>query len=303
MVSMDVTGSLQSEGRSPDVSAIIVSYRTGDVLFECVDAVLSVPDVAELILVNHDNPAATVERLDELATRQAKLRLIHTGDNLGFSKGCNIGAAAATTDRFFFLNPDAVIQPGDAAQMARTLQGLAEPAIVGARLLDTTGQEQRGGRRDALTLPTALCAFLGMRDRFHRETEPLPDTAVPMPTVSGAAMIMSRAGFEALGGFDEGYFLHVEDIDICKRARDAGGEVMFEPRVAIRHVGSTSDVSKLQVELFKAMGLTRYFRKHGGVAAPVKAALLGPFFLLGAVARNLILRLKAGRTRRISPAE
>lgn len=285
------------------VSAIVVSYHTGEDLFACIQSVLSAPDIDELILVNHDNPSETVERLEALASENDKLRILHTGDNLGFSRGCNHGAALARYDYLLFLNPDATVDPGGAEHLTQTVEAFAEPTIVGCRLMDTAGCEQRGGRRGHLTLGTAIRAFLGWGDSFHRESDPLPEGPVLMPTVSGAAMMMSRKGFEVLGGFDEGYFLHVEDIDICKRAWDAGGEVVFEPGVAIRHVGSTSDISTLQVDVFKALGLMRYFSKHGGVTGPLKGVILAPFFLFGAVVRNLVLRFKQIRRGAVAPAE
>jgi hypothetical protein len=114
-----------------------------------------------------------------------------------------------------------------------------------------------------------------------------------METVSGAALMMSRRGFDQLGGFDEGYFLHVEDIDLCKRARDAGGAVVFEPRAVVHHAGSTSKVSRLKVERWKAAGLVRYFARHGGILGPVKAALLAPAIYAAVYARALARLIKS----------
>lgn len=291
------------------LSVIMVSYRTGPSLFLAIDSVLSAHEVAELVLVNHDNPRETVLRLEALARTRPKLRLVHSGGNLGFARGCNLGATHARGDVFLFLNPDAVLAQGAASQMMTTLGAMAEPAIVGARLINPTGQEQRGARRGELTIGSALSGFLGlsrilpfMRD-VHRENEPLPGDADPSPVVSGAAMMMTRAGFDALGGFDEGYFLHVEDIDICRRARDAGGEVMFEPRAEILHYGSTSKASLFLVETWKAQGLTRYFRTHCGVHGKLIGPVLGPILWLALMARAAFVRVRqqvGGRLRRLA---
>ena len=280
-----------------------MTFRTGDVLLDCVDSVLAAPDVDELVLVNHDNPPEMVEQLERRARHDSKLRLVHTGANLGFSRGCNIGAQHARGDALLFLNPDAVLKPGDASQLLTTVQGRQEPAIVGARLIGPDGKEQRGGRRGALTLGSALTGFLGLSCAFHREHEPLPSAPVEMPTVSGAAMLMTRRGFERLDGFDEGYFLHVEDIDICKRARDAGGDVIFEPRVEIAHVGSTSKISQVKVEIFKALGLARYFTLHGGIIGPLQGFVLGPVFLLGAVMRSILFQIQARTAGKLPASE
>ncbi|MCH8489764.1 MAG: glycosyltransferase family 2 protein [Oceanicaulis sp.] len=291
------------------LSVIMVSYRTGPSLFLAIDSVLSAHEAAELVLINHDNPRETVLRLEALARTRPKLRLIHSGNNLGFAGGCNLGAAHARGEVFLFLNPDAVLAPGAAAHMMSTLAAIPEPGIVGARLINPTGQEQRGARRGELTIGSALSGFLGlsrflpfMRD-IHRENEPLPEDADPSPVVSGAAMMMTRAGFDALGGFDEGYFLHVEDIDICRRARDAGGAVMFEPRAEILHYGSTSKASLFMVETWKARGLTRYFRTHCGLAGRLIGPVLGPMLWGALMARALLVRVRqqvGGKLRRLA---
>jgi len=284
---------------SPAVSVVMVSYRTGPVLFSAIESVLAAPDVNELVLVDHGNPARIIERLEKMAENEPRLKLIHTGSNLGFSRGCNIGARAAHGEHLLFLNPDTVLTAGSAARMSKTGLGLSEPWIVGARLIDKQGAEQRGARRGELTLSSAIAGYLGLsrmlpwlRD-VHREHEPLPAAAEPSPVVSGAALMMSRAGFEQLEGFDEGYFLHVEDIDICQRARQAGGEVAFEPRAPVMHYGSTSQVSLLKVELHKARGLIRYFFRN---CHPALAAASAPLIWTAVMARALFLEA-SGRLR------
>ena len=221
---------MSSGGR---ISAVMVSYRTGPVLFDSIRSVLSDPDIHELVLVNHDNPTNVTVRLDTMAAAEPRLNVIHTGANLGFGRGCNIGTRAATGDYVLLLNPDTLIARGAARIMVSTAQTLPPVSIVGARILNTDGTEQRGGRRGGLTLMSALLSFSGLarilpgvRD-FHREQEPVPSGPVEAPSVSGAAMLMSRETFRKLNGFDERYFLHVEDIDICERARRMGGQVVF----------------------------------------------------------------------------
>lgn len=257
------------------VSVIMVSFRTGPVLFDAIDAVLDAPDVDELVVVNHDNPPADEARLTALAAAEDSVILVNTRANGGFSKGCNIGAKVATGDHLLFLNPDAVLNSGTAARLVKTHGGLLEPAIIGALIRQTDGSEQPGSRRGELSVRAAIQSFLG-GPGYRRDHEPMPPSAIPMETISGAALLMSRAGFNTLGGFDEGYFLHVEDIDLCKRARSAGGEVVFEPRAAVRHLGSTSAASRLKIESHKAAGLVRYFSRHGGPLGPLKAALAAP---------------------------
>jgi GT2 family glycosyltransferase len=97
---------------------------------------------------------------------------------------------------------------------------------------------------------------------IHKDDEALPGGPVPVPTISGACFYISREDFQALGGFDERYFLHVEDIDLCWRARRMGGSVVFQPAATVVHLGSTSLKHPVIVEFHKGRGLTRYFRKR-----------------------------------------
>lgn len=277
------------------VSAVIVTYRTGAALWDCLAALENEAIVRERIVVDNGNPPDAEARLRELAAADA-LTLIEGQGNVGFAAACNMGAARANDNMLLFVNPDVTLAPGAAARMAETLAGAHAPAIVGARLTDAQGREQRGARRDRLTLRSALVSFtglsvLGFRD-MHRERDPVPAEAIEVGAVSGAAMMLRRADFEALGGFDEGYFLHVEDIDLCRRAADAGGQVLFEPRAAGVHARSSSDAPASFVARCKARSFGRYFRKYArnGVER-VLAALIG-------AALFVILPLRAALSRR-----
>jgi GT2 family glycosyltransferase len=134
-------------------------------------------------------------------------------------------------------------------------------------LRDVHGREQRGGRRGALTPLSALISFtplhtLPFLSSIHKEDEPLPIKPAAYPTVSGACLMVDRVSFDILGGFDEDFFLHVEDIDLCRRAREKGGEVYFVPKATVMHYGSTSEVRRQKVEWEKLKGFKIYFAKH-----------------------------------------
>lgn len=108
-----------------------------------------------------------------------------------------------------------------------------------------------------------------------------------MPAISGAAMFLTRESYWALGGLDPGYFLHVEDLDLCARFRRAGGEVCLVPDVRLRHGRSSSDAGRLFIEWHKTRGFRRYFRKQGLGLAPrllLEAALLARLALVATAA-------------------
>jgi N-acetylglucosaminyl-diphospho-decaprenol L-rhamnosyltransferase len=281
--------------QAPNVSAIVVSYRTGGVLLDCLRALAGDPDVAEIVLVDNGNPQDVLVKVDELFGRSGKLKVVGGGQNRGFSAGINLGARTATGNRLLVLNPDAILQPGAIAALEAARNGQAEPVVVGGKIHGEDGAEQRGARRRRLTLQTAAVTFLGMGwlrsvnpafENINRNMEPEPAGPVPMDAVSGALMYLSRAGFERLGGFDEGYFLHVEDLDLCRRAEADGGSVIYTPHARALHHGATSDAPAIVVEQHKAAGLRRYFSKFAETQGERTAAMvLAPLISLALVLR------------------
>ncbi len=269
----------------------MVSYHTGPALYEAVKAVLQDPDILELILVDNGNTEASRTALAQHIDAYDNIRLLQGHGNIGFSRGCNYGAAFARGDYLLFLNPDAVITPGSAMAMADAGQSLTKPWIVGGLLRDIYGAEQRGSRRRELTPLRAFATFTCLRhlpflQGVHLDHKPLPEGPSAIDVVSGACMMMDKASFAALGGFDEDYFLHVEDIDICRRVRQQGGTVLLHPKATVKHYGSTSSVPRNIVEWHKIKGFIRYFSRYNDSAlAPVLTWMSAPFIVLAIMGR------------------
>mgnify|MGYP001340693209 CR=1 FL=1 len=277
------------------ISVVMVVYMTGEALEESLACVLADPLVDEFVIVDNGSAPAQAARLAALAERDSRVVLKTGHGNVGFARAANLGARAARGDLLVFLNPDAFLQPGCVAALAREIDGRPSPCIVGGRILNADRTEQRGARRGDITPVSALLSMSGLARapsfrhfEVHWENEALPEAAEPTPTISGACFCMRREDFEAVGGFDEGYFLHVEDVDLCWRVREAGGEVLFHPRAEVIHIGGTSQTSPLKVEFHKGVGLARYFRKRAGLAG----WLLGPLVIAAAVARPLFRRAR-----------
>ena len=234
------------------VLAVIVTYHTGDVLWDCLQEAVRQCD--RVVVVSNGNPAEVERRLAE----EGRWDLLSGHGNIGFASAVNRGAEGMGEDHILVLNPDAVMRGDCVARLVEVAKGLPVPAVVGARLVDETGTELRGSRRRALT-PWTL--FRGLN--LHRR--PLPSEPLEVGAVSGAAMLLSRESWEALRGFDTHYFLHVEDLDICRRAAKLSGGAVFVPDAEVVHPGSTSDVASWVVETHKYMGLRRYFTRHNPV--------------------------------------
>lgn len=261
------------------ISVVMVSYMTGPALFEAISAVMDDPDIIELVLVDNGNDVQTRRKLSSLQARYNRLRLIQGHGNIGFSKANNLGAGFAIGDFLLFLNPDAIISVGTARKLAECGKGVSGPWVAGAMLRLINGNEQRGARRGMLTPLSALISFtplhkLPMLQSIHQENQVLPDTTIEIPVVSGACMMMNRSTFNQVEGFDEDYFLHVEDIDLCRRIGDMDGQVFFVPSAEVTHYGSTSRVRRQKVEWEKSKGFVTYFRKHAATSFGRFAALL-----------------------------
>jgi len=286
------------------ISVVMVSYMTGPALLESIKAVQADPDIDELIIVDNGNHADARTLFFEAAQRTDKVRILQGHGNVGFAKGCNYGAAMASGDYLYFLNPDAVTETGAARKLADALSDWPAPCLAGGLLLSSTGDEQRGARRGALTAASAFASFTplhrlpGIRS-IHRDDEPLPEAPVPMPTVSGASIMMERQTFDQLGGFDEGYFLHVEDIAICRAIRAAGGTVIFVPGARALHHGSTSNVPRWRVEWHKLKGFIRYFWTAGpGVRVKLGTVLGAPLMAAALFGRLAVFSLRKVLQRR-----
>lgn len=282
------------------VSVVMVVYMTGDALCESLDCVLRDPLVDELVVVDNGSTEAEAQALRRLSERDGRVVLLSGHGNFGFARGANLGARRASGDLLVFLNPDAFLQPGCVAELVREIEDRPVPCIVGGRVLNADRTEQRGARRGDITLVTALLSLSGLSRRIpdwrrfevHWEAEALPDAPAPAPTISGACFCMRREDFDAVDGFDERYFLHVEDVDLCWRVRRQGGVVLFHPKAEVIHLGHTSQTSPLRVEFHKGVGLARYFRKRAeGVGSALLAWLLSPVIVCTAVARPVLWRL------------
>lgn len=286
------------------VSVVMVVYMTGDALQESVSCVLADPMVDEFIIVDNGSSCTEALGLNGLAERDRRVVLIQGQGNVGFARGANLGARRASGDVLVFLNPDAFLQPGCLDELVRAIDDKPVPCIVGGRVLNADRTEQRGARRGDITPMSALMSLSQLARRVpawrryevHWESEAPPEDVAAVPTISGACFCMRREDFDAVAGFDEGYFLHVEDVDLCWRVRQAGGVVLFQPKAEVVHLGHTSRASPIKVEFHKGVGLARYFRKRAeNVSETLLAWLLSPIIVCTAVARPVMWRMRAGR--------
>lgn len=258
---------LQSATPAGGIGVAMVSYRTGPVLMEAIEAVLADPMVEKLAIADNGNPPVLRAELARRAADEPRLVVIEGQRNIGFAAGCNLAVRHLDQDYLLLLNPDCILPAGGASLLRDEARGRERPALLGAVMVDEDGQAQRATRR---RLPTPVNLIVEALHLYRLKPEwqrleiegPLPEEATEVPVVSGAAMFLARANYWALGGLDAGYFLHVEDIDFCERFAAAGGDVVLLPKLRIRHQRSSSAARRLTVEWHKTQGFRRYFHRQ-----------------------------------------
>ena len=265
-------------------SIIVVAADSGAPLRACVASVLAQPDALELILVDNASRDGEVERLLAAHAADTRLRVLRNAANLGFGPACNRGAAMASGDVLVFLNPDCELRADTVYGLRAALDDDRRIGLLGLCVLDAQGHPARGNRRRDPSLRRVFMTLSGLA-RWERRHPGWAGVEMPagasgrveyLEAVSGACMVLPRAVFARLGGFDEGYFLHVEDLDLCRRVRDAGWRVGFVSTLSITHLqGSSSRARPVFVARAKHRGMWRYFTKFDPAARhPLLRALV-----------------------------
>lgn len=257
-------------------SVIVVTANSGPLASQCVERVLSSNTAVELILVDNASRDGQIERIDARFAADPRLSILRNETNIGFGPACNRGAALARGDALLFLNPDCLIEADTIAGLRDHAQRYSDAGVLGVRVLDAGGKAEAASRRRDPNLRRSLNSLTGLSRLGHRipacagidMPEPKGSTGVePVDAISGACMYVPRKAHDRLDGFDEGYFLHCEDLDLCRRARDAGLAVLYVPTLSVRHEqGSSSFRRPLFVSRHKHRGMWRYFRKFDPAA-------------------------------------
>ncbi len=263
-------------GRVSHLSVVVVNFNSGAFLEAATFALLaSLPPGSELIVVDNDSSDSSTAPLRD----HDGIIFVQLERNVGFGAAANIGAAKARNELIVFLNPDAFVPDGTLQRMADYLATHPESGLCGALLLDFQGREQAGSRRYDPTLlrslGKAVRSIVPMRmfPTFDRHDEPLPSTPVQVDAISGACMMVRRQVHQDIDGFDQGFFLHFEDLDYCRRARDAGWDVGFVPDAPVFHYqGASGLITEDRLLQHKHAGLARYLDKFGSQGNVSKVA-------------------------------
>ncbi|GAA5070798.1 glycosyltransferase family 2 protein [Lysobacter panacisoli] len=271
-----------SSSDATGIAAVVVTYRSGETIDECLRRLRAADGVAAIRVVDNNSDDSTLDVVQRHAAADARVRFIANPDNPGFGVACNQGANDAVADVpwLAFVNPDCLVERDSLARL-RVLAAPQGEALLGADLVDDDGVRDGAARRRDPDFAAMLSAALGGAKPAKMDVAPDDSRALQqVEAISGALMLMPRVLFDRLHGFDEGYRLHAEDLDLCRRARESGALVAVANHVRVHHVRGVSSRSRpFFVEWHKHRGLWRYFRKFeaprrdAGTVAAVFAAI------------------------------
>ncbi len=224
------------------VAAIVVNFNDGGLLASCV-ASLRREGVGEVIVV--DNGSSDLS-LVGLRAADPAATIVETGENLGYGGAVNRGAARTDAPFLLVLNADIDLRPGALAPLVATFDADPEVGLVGPRLLNTKGSLYPTGRRFPSRVDAAGHALLSLvapQNRFTARYKLLDWDRTGKQRVdwiSGACFLVRREAWEDLHGFDEAFFMYMEDLDLCWRAWRAGWAVALEPASEVLHFQGVS---------------------------------------------------------------
>lgn len=262
-----------------DIAVVVVSHQSGPTLDACLCRLRGADGVAQVRVIDNASTDSTMAIIQRHALADARVRFVGNPDNPGFAVGCNQGARESTAPWLAFVNPDLMVEP-DSLSRLRALAGPLGECVLGVDLVDEEGVRDAAARRR----DPNFGAMLGSPGGGSRLGVAVDEGQAlqPVEAISGALMLLPRSLFERLQGFDTGYRLHAEDLDLCRRARHAGATVAVANGLRVLHVrGVSSRARPLFVEWHKHRGLWRYFSKfEASTRGPVvRAAVYASIWL------------------------
>jgi GT2 family glycosyltransferase len=273
----------------PDVSVVVVTLNALPWLEQCLASV----DGHDLVVVDHGSTDGTLAYVRE---HRPDARVVEQ-PNRGMGGGNNAGMRVADGRYFFLLNSDAWVLGDGLERLVAHADAHPDAAVVGPRLRNTDGTLQRSVRAEP-TLWRLATEYLGIRKLAPRSNALNPlyqggfdhESEREADWLYGPALLVRRDAVDAVGLFDEAFFMFSEEVDWLTRFRRAGWKVLFYPGAEVVHVGGASHGGRLYVENLR--GHLRFLAKHDGPQAAERARLL---LLWSLRLRALVLRREAYR--------
>jgi N-acetylglucosaminyl-diphospho-decaprenol L-rhamnosyltransferase len=228
---------------APEVAAVVVAYESGSHLRRCVGD-LRADGASEVVVVDNGSRDGSLE---ELAAAFPDVPVIRPGRNLGYGAAANRGMAATGSPTVLVCNPDLEVQPGALSALAAALGDDPAVGVAGPLIRDAEGIRYPSARTFPSLVDASGHGAFGMfvpGNRFTRAYQNASldeaEATTPVDWVSGACFLARRSALEEVGGFDEAYFMYVEDVDLCWRLGRAGWTVAYVPGAEVTHVQGVS---------------------------------------------------------------
>jgi N-acetylglucosaminyl-diphospho-decaprenol L-rhamnosyltransferase len=281
---------------------VIVNHNTRDDLLACLPT-LPPAGADEVVVVDcgsSDGSAAAV------MARHPEVTVLELA-NVGYGQGANAGVRATSAPFVAVANADTRFDPDSLTVLADAIEQAGDVAAAGPQVRYPDGRRQASARSFPTLGQAAGHALLGLWwpgnpwTRAYRQSDLDPDRPRDVDWLSGCALLLRRTAFEAVGGFDPGYWMYVEDVDLGYRLRQAGWRIRFEPAAGVEHeVGASAGQKRSQMVIAHARSLDRFY---GRAYATGPGRLLQPFVKLGlllwvglVLAWNRIVGRRTGRS-------
>ncbi|MDT0633173.1 glycosyltransferase family 2 protein [Rubrivirga sp. S365] len=246
-----------------DCSTIIVSYDTFDLTREAVRSALeAAPGLRhEVVVVDNDSPDGSAARLRAAFAGDARVRVVESGGNVGFAAANNVGAGRSSGRVLFFLNPDTVVHGDAVARLVAYLDGHPEAGAVGPRVLNGDGTDQ------VSTSPFDTAQSIARHLLALPAPRPPLDRPAPVDVVKGCALALRREVFDAVGGWDERYFMYAEENELCLALARAGRQNAFVPDAVVTHIGGAASAGRYaEQQVVASRSHAAFLRRHGSPA-------------------------------------
>ncbi len=286
----------------PVLEIVIVSYRSREMLRDCLASLrtYSPKKGARIWVVDNVSENGTFEML---RSEFPEVELIPSSRNLGFSKANNLAIRRGSAPYVLALNPDTVMVENALDHMLELMESNPKIGISGCRLELPDGTFDHAARRSFPTPLGALAHFtrIGRSRRAPARLTQYRAPSVesgPVDAVNGAFMLMRRSALDQVGLFDEGFWMYMEDLDLCYRFAQAGWVTWYDPAVKVIHVkaGTSGKNRKPRLNYAFHYGMYRFYRKH---YAETHGVLTNAAIYLGIATKLLVSIVRSGFRRRL----
>jgi GT2 family glycosyltransferase len=263
---------------SPSLAIIIVTYNSRAEIRGCLESVLrqAQAGTTTVTVVDNSSPDGTA---NHVRATWPVVQVIDAGGNVGFSRANNLAVRATSSDYVLFLNPDTVVRSGAISTLVNAVETDSSIAIAGPRMVDVDGMPE-------ISWGPAISPWGEFRQKrlmngYARRLPRLVDYVTALSRrdrdvewISGACLLARRRDLEAVGLFDERYFMYTEDVDLCIGVRDRGRRVRYVADAEVVHLRGRSARHNADTERRRRSSQMAYYKKHNPAWVPVLRAYL-----------------------------